>query len=150
MDCIRAIRNIRSEMNVPLGKKADVIIGANSQEHLATLQETASYMVILATLENIDIQLELAEKPDQAVTAVVQGIEIFLPLSGLIDMEKEIARLEKEVEKVNGEIDRIAKKLGNEGFVAKAPAAVIEKEKEKMAQYEANKAALVERLNSYK
>lgn len=65
-------------------------------------------------------------------------------------MDKEIARLEKEVEKANQEIARVQGKLSNEGFIAKAPAAVIDKEKEKLAQYQANLAALVERLNSYK
>lgn len=150
MEIIRSIRNIRSEMNVPLGKKADVIICSNSEQYTQLLQATASYLTNLATIDNLTIHSTLQDKPEQAVTAVVSGIEIFLPLKGLIDMDKEIARLEKEVQKVEGEIDRIAKKLVNEGFVAKAPEAVINKEKEKLAQYEANKAALIERLNSYK
>lgn len=149
MEIIRAIRNIRSEMNVPLGKKADVIISANTEAFLALLTPAASYITNLATVENLDLVLTLAQKPEQAVTAVVQGIEIFLPLKGLVDMEKEIARLSKEVEKVKGEIERIEKKLANAGFVDRAPAEVIEKEKEKLAQYLANQGALVERLTTY-
>ena len=149
MDVIRAIRNMRSEMNVPLGKKADCIIAANKEELLAVLQQTAPYIINLATLEQLNLQLTLPEKPEQAVTAVVQGIEIFLPLKGLIDMDKEIARLQKEVEKVNKEIERLEKKLNNAGFVAKAPAEVIAGEKEKLAKYQDSKVALTSRLESY-
>ncbi|MBR6755474.1 MAG: valine--tRNA ligase [Peptococcaceae bacterium] len=149
MEIIRSIRNMRSEMNVPLGKKADAIIVANKEEFMPLLEQTASYITLLGTLENLELQVSLAEKPAQAVTAVVQGIEIFLPLKGLIDMDKEIARLQKEVEKTNSEIERIEKKLNNPGFVAKAPEDVIAKEKEKLAQYEDSKAALVSRLASY-
>ena len=149
MDVIRAIRNMRSEMNVPPSRKADCIIAANKEELLPVLQETAPYIMNLGALEHLDVQLSLAEKPEQAVTAVVQGIEIFLPLKGLIDMDKEIARLQKEVEKVNKEFERLEKKLNNAGFVAKAPAEVIAGEKEKMAKYQDSKAALVSRLESY-
>ena len=137
-------------MNVPLGKKADCIIAANKEEYLAVANEAAPYIINLATLETLDVQMTLAEKPEQSVTAVVDGIEIFLPLKGLIDMDKEIARLEKEVDKVNKEIERLEKKLNNEGFVAKAPADVIAGEKEKLAKYQDSKAALVERLDSYR
>lgn len=150
MDIIRAIRNMRSEMNVPPGKKADCVIAANKEEFLTMLQSTAPYIKNLVNLEQLDLVLCLAEKPDQAVTAVVQGIELFLPLKGLIDMDKEIARLEKEVEKMNKEIERLEKKLNNAGFVAKAPAEVIAGEKEKLAKYEDTKAALVSRLDSYR
>ncbi len=150
MDIIRAIRNMRSEMNVPPGKKADCVIAANKEEFLTMLQGTAPYIKNLANLEQLDLVLSLAEKPEQAVTAVVQGIELFLPLKGLIDMDKEIARLEKEVEKMNKEIERLEKKLNNAGFVAKAPAEVIAGEKEKLAKYEDTKAALVSRLDSYR
>ncbi len=150
MDIIRAIRNMRSEMNVPPGKKADCVIAANKEEFLTMLQGTAPYIKNLANLEQLDLVLSLAEKPEQAVTAVVQGIELFLPLKGLIDMDKEIARLEKEVEKMNKEIERLEKKLNNAGFVDKAPAEVIAGEKEKLAKYEDTKAALVSRLDSYR
>ncbi len=150
MDVIRAIRNIRSEMNVPLGKKAPAIISANSPYAYTLLDLTKDYICNLATVDELTLANQLAEKPAQAAAAVVAGIEIYLPLSGLIDMEKEIARLEKEVEKAQQEIARVEGKLHNEGFIAKAPAAVIEKEKEKLAQYQANASALIERLNSYK
>ena len=150
IEVIRAIRNLRSEMNIPLGKKIEVIINANTQENYAYLTNTLSYIQSLASIENINLTIGLSEKPSQAVTAVVHGIEIYLPLKGLVDIDKEIARLEKELAKMESEIKRIENKLANEGFVAKAPAEVIEKEKEKMVKYQASKEALLVRLNDYR
>lgn len=149
MDVIRAIRNMRSEMNVPMGKKAACIIAANKESLLPVLEATAPYIRNLGTLETLNVHLTLAEKPTQAVTAVVEGIEIFLPLKGLIDMDKEISRLQKEVEKVNKEIERLEKKLNNQGFLAKAPEDVVAGEREKLAKYQDSKSALVSRLESY-
>ncbi len=150
IEVIRSIRNLRSEMNIPLGKKIEVIINANSKENYAYLNDTLSYITGLASIEKMELKEQLSEKPAQAVTAVVHGIEIYLPLKGLVDIDKEIARLEKELAKMESEIKRIEGKLANKGFVAKAPAEVIEKEKEKMAKYQASKEALLVRLNDYR
>lgn len=150
IEVIRAIRNLRSEMNVPLGKKAEVIICANNHEYTVYLKDGANYILSLASAESLSVEETLAAKPTQAATAVVHGIEIYLPLKGLIDLDKEIARLEKELTKMEGEIKRIEGKLTNEGFVAKAPAEVIEKEKEKLVKYQASKEALLVRLAEYK
>ncbi|PWM51119.1 MAG: valine--tRNA ligase [Clostridiales bacterium] len=150
IEVIRAIRNLRSEMNVPLGKKAEVIICANNPEYTVYLKDGANYILSLASAESLSVEETLAAKPTQAATAVVHGIEIYLPLKGLIDLDKEIARLEKELTKMEGEIKRIEGKLANEGFVAKAPAEVIEKEKEKLVKYQASKEALLVRLAEYK
>ena len=150
IEVIRAIRNLRSEMNVPLGKKAEVIICANNHEYTVYLKDGANYILSLASAESLCVEETLAAKPTQAATAVVHGIEIYLPLKGLIDLDKEIARLEKELTKMEGEIKRIEGKLANEGFVAKAPAEVIEKEKEKLVKYQASKEALLVRLAEYR
>ena len=150
IEVIRAIRNLRSEMNVPLGKKAEVIICVNNPEYTVYLKDGANYILSLASAESLSVEETLAAKPTQAATAVVHGIEIYLPLKGLIDLDKEIARLEKELTKMEGEIKRIEGKLANEGFVAKAPAEVIEKEKEKLVKYQASKEALLVRLAEYK
>ena len=149
MEIVRAIRNIRNEMNVPPSKKADAIIVANQANYYEQLGETMAYITNLASIETLTLLDRIDEKPEQAVTVVVQGIEIYLPLKGLVDMEKEVARLEKEVEKMNSEIKRIEGKLNNQGFVAKAPADVIEKEKEKLEKYTATKEALLVRLAEY-
>ena len=148
MDIIRAVRNLRSEMNVPLGKEAEVVIAANKKDDLETIRKGQAYIKALASVSDLNLELTLDEKPQQAVTAVIQGIEIFLPLKGLIDIEKETARLNKELSKVNQEIERLEKKLNNQGFLSKAPAEVVEKEKEKLANYQANKEALLARVKT--
>ncbi len=150
MEIIRAIRNLRSEMNIPPGIEAEIIIGANREDYLTVISNGEGFIKQLATVNNLKLELKLAQKPQQAVTAVVQGIEIFLPLKGLVDIEKEIARLEKEVDKMEQEISRLEKKLSNQGFLAKAPQEVIDKEKDKLNKYQANKEALLTRLDSLK
>jgi valyl-tRNA synthetase len=80
------------------------------------------------------------------MAGVVNGVEVFLPLKGLIDVDKETARLTKELEKLDKEISRLAKKLGNEGFLAKAPADVVAGEKEKLAGYEEKKKSVEGRM----
>ncbi|MDK2823338.1 MAG: valyl-tRNA synthetase [Clostridia bacterium] len=150
MDIIRAIRNLRSEINVLPGKEAEVVIVANKKDYLEIINKGQSYIKSLAKVSNLELELETNDKPKQAVTAVVQGVEIFLPLKGLIDIDKEVARLEKDLGKVNQEIERLEKKLNNQGFLAKAPQDVINKEKEKLANYQANKDALLSRINAFK
>ena len=80
------------------------------------------------------------------MTAVVNGVEIYLPLAGLIDVEKETARLNKELATLDKEISRLDKKLSNAGFIAKAPADIVEKEKEKLKGYEEKREAVKQRL----
>ena len=149
MDVIRAIRNLRSEVNVSPGKKADAVIITNSEKAYDILNNVQSYIKSLATVDTLTLGIQL-ERPEQAVTQVVQGVEIFLPLKGLIDMDKEIARLEKEIEKTESEIQRLDKKLNNQGFLAKAPQDVVEKERAKRAEYINNQEALQTRLESLK
>ncbi|NMA01644.1 MAG: valine--tRNA ligase [Clostridia bacterium] len=149
MDVIRAIRNLRSEVNVSPGKKADAVIITNSEKAYDILNNVQSYIKSLATVDTLTLGIQL-ERPEQAVTQVVQGVEIFLPLKGLIDMDKEIARLEKEIEKIESEIQRLDKKLNNQGFLAKAPQDVVEKERAKRAEYINNQEALQTRLESLK
>ncbi|MNC09631.1 Valine--tRNA ligase [compost metagenome] len=95
----------------------------------------------------IDAKLEA---PAKAMTGVVTGAELYLPLAGLIDIAQEIARLEKEIQSLNSEVERVEKKLANEGFVAKAPAKVIEEEKAKMADYSAKREIVAARLAELK
>jgi len=133
-----------------MGKEAEAIIVANKKAALGTICKGQSFIKSLASIGELTLELETEEKPEQAVAAVVQGVEIFLPLKGLIDIDKEKVRLEKELNKVEQEIKRLEKKLNNQGFLAKAPQNVIEKEKAKYAEYQANKEALVTRLESLK
>lgn len=147
-EVVKAIRNLRSEMNVPLGKKAEAILFGQDREMVATLETGRSYLINLGGLSELAINLTQPEKPEQAVTAIVSGVEVYLPLKGLVDLEKEIGRLQKDLDNLAKEIARLTGKLANAGFTAKAPAEVIEKEQEKLKDYEAKQEAVKERIAS--
>ncbi|MEV2423093.1 valine--tRNA ligase [Paenibacillus larvae] len=134
MDLIRAVRNIRAEVNVPMSKKIELLIKPSDAENLNILHKNEEYVRRFCNTSVLEISEALAS-PDKAMTAVVTGAELFLPLAGLIDIAQEIARLEKELQTLHGEVARIEKKLANEGFMAKAPEKVIEEEKAKLADY---------------
>lgn len=146
MDSIKAIRNMRAEVNVPPGKRTEVVLAAANDEIAAILTAQQAYIRTLAASEPAIIRSGGA-KPDNAMAAVVNGVEVYLPMKGLIDVEKETARLNKEREGLEREAARVAAKLANKNFVAKAPAAVIEKEKGKQKEYRDKLAAIEERLH---
>lgn len=146
MEVIKAIRNMRAEVNVAPGKKSEVILQFASTDLQEVLQANAGYLKVLAAAEPITVLTSDAVKPENAMTAVVNGVEIYLPLKGLIDVEKETARLNKELATLDKELQRVSGKLSNAGFVAKAPADVIEKEKEKQKGFEEKRTAINERL----
>ncbi len=147
MDVIKAIRNLRSEMNIAPGKKAEIIIMTSQKKMAEILQEGEAYLS-MAGVSRLTILPSQIEKPDQAVTAIVSGIEIYLPLAGLVDLGKELARLQKEADGLDKEISRLQGKLHNEGFIAKAPSEVVEREKGKLADYQAKKEAVLARIAS--
>ncbi len=149
MEVVKALRNLRSEMNVSPGKKAEAVLIAQNEAALAALQHGEGYLLNLAGLSQVTILLSASEKPEQAVTAVVSGVEVYLSLKGLVDLEKEQARLEKEKANLEKEIARLEGKLQNQGFLAKAPGEVIEKEKGKLADYRTKKEAILERIASF-
>ncbi|WNS47104.1 valine--tRNA ligase [Paenibacillus sp. MMS20-IR301] len=134
MDVIRAVRNIRAEVNVPMSKKVELIIKAGSEETLSIISRNDNYIGRFCNTSSFEAGLA-PQTPDKVMSAVVTGAELLLPLSGLIDIDQEIARLEKEVQTLNSEVERVEKKLSNQGFVAKAPAKVIEEERAKQADY---------------
>ena len=144
MDIIRTIRNIRAEMKVPMGKKAEVIIAADQQQ-TARIKEAESYILALAQASAITFS-DKGFTPDKAAKGHVMGADIFLPLAGLIDLDTEIARIKKEIAATEGELKRLAGKLGNENFIAKAPAEVVEKEKAKQGVYEEKLESLKQHL----
>ncbi|AHV98570.1 valyl-tRNA ligase [Paenibacillus sabinae T27] len=145
MDMIRAVRNIRAEVNVPMSKKVELIVKAGSEETLAIIERNNAYISRFANTSSFEAGLN-PEAPEKVMSAVITGAELLLPLSGLIDIEQEIARLEKEVQTLNSEVERVEKKLGNPGFVAKAPAKVIEEERAKQADYSAKREKVLARI----
>lgn len=149
MDFIRSVRTVRNEMNTPLSKPINIIAKVSDGAHYAILKENESYIARFSNPEEF-VYGEDVEAPSDAVTSVITGAEIYLPLAGLINIEDEIARLEKEAEKLQQEVDRVEKKLSNEKFVAKAPAAVVEAERAKGADYQAQREAVLERIATLK
>lgn len=133
MDVVRSVRNTRAEMNVPPAKKAKIIISTDREE---IVRQTESYLLKLAGGSEVQILPAGAPEPENCAAAIVGLGQVYLPLGDLIDIEKELARLAKEQKKLEGEIARANGKLGNQGFLAKAPEAVVQEEKEKLGKYQ--------------
>ncbi|WP_165003887.1 MULTISPECIES: valine--tRNA ligase [unclassified Enterococcus] len=146
-ELIRAVRNIRSEVNTPLSKPITLLIKTNDPKIDQFLIENTSYIERFCNPEELTIASDIAA-PDLAMSAVLTGAEIFLPLAGLINIEEEIKRLEKELDKWTSEVKRVQGKLGNERFVSNAPAEVVEAERAKEKDYLEKQAAVKERIES--
>ena len=146
MDAIRAIRNMRAEARVAPNVACTVEIATGREDLAAAITAHKAYFEKLAHVEKLTLLPKDAPKQENALAAVVTGMEIYLELAGLIDKEKETARIEKERAGLEKEIAKTSGKLKNEGFLAKAPAAVVEKEKAKLAEYEEKLTALEKRL----
>ncbi|QSB10367.1 valine--tRNA ligase [Lysinibacillus fusiformis] len=149
MDIIRSVRNIRAEVNTPMSKKVPLFISAKDAATAAVLEENQAYLEKFCNPDILTIG-EGLEAPGQSMTAVVTGAQVFLPLVGLINLEEEIARLEKELEKWAKEVKLVTGKLSNEKFVSKAPEALVNAEREKLADYESKHAVVLKRLDELK
>jgi valyl-tRNA synthetase len=134
-EVVYSIRNIRSEMNVPPAKKANVMVKVDNKELSNILEDNRSHIINLGKVENLKIGMRI-KKPEHAASAVIKDAEIFIPLSGLIDLEQERLRLEKELSKVTAFLDKTNKKLSNDDFLKRAPKNIIEKEKAKREDYQ--------------
>ena len=146
-ELIRAVRNIRSEVNTPLSKPITLLIKTNDAKVDQFLVENTSYIERFCNPEELTISSEITA-PDLAMSAVLTGAEIFLPLAGLINIEEEIKRLEKELEKWTSEVKRVQGKLSNERFVSNAPKEVVEAERAKEKDYLEKQTAVKERIES--
>ncbi|AFM02008.1 valyl-tRNA synthetase [Desulfitobacterium dehalogenans ATCC 51507] len=146
MDVIKAVRNIRAEMSVQPGKKAEIILVAPEKAAFEVLELGRESIRLLAGGSTVDVVPSLEVKPAQAASAVLEGVEVYLPLRGLLDLDKEIARVEKEIAQAQQEQSRLEGKLNNQGFVAKAPEQVVAKEREKLEGINGRIAALRVRL----
>ncbi len=140
---IVAIRNIRGEMDISPNKPLDVLLKNASDEDKRRLEENAKFLASLAKLESTTVLAETDEAPASA-TALVGGLEVLIPMAGLIDVEAELARISKQLEKAEKGLEQVERKLANEKFVNNAPEAVLAKEKEKLAEYSEAKAKLLE------
>jgi valyl-tRNA synthetase len=129
-EMVTAVRTIRSRMNVPPGKKADLVI-RNVNGHQSNIESFDDIIKTLGRINKITLGANL-EKPDQSATAVVQKMELFVPLKGLIDLDQEIARLSKRLDELKGHLAGVEKKLANENFVNRAPENVVAHEKQNL------------------
>ncbi|MFI3229194.1 MAG: valine--tRNA ligase [Bacillota bacterium] len=142
-DIIRAVRNTKAEMAVAPSKKVKLIVMSAES---AFIGANASYIERLANVSEVSFIVDKKELTGKVTSIVLDNAELFIPLGELVDMDKEIARLQKEKDGIQKEIDRGEKMLANTGFVAKAPAALIEKEHEKLAQNKELLAKIADRI----
>ncbi|ATH77666.1 valine--tRNA ligase [Vreelandella hamiltonii] len=140
---IIAVRNIRAEMNIAPGKPLDVLLTKGQPEDAERLDQNRRFLAKLAKLESVTWLANPDEAPLSA-TQLVGDMEVLVPMADLIDKDAELARLAKEIDKQDKLIGGIEKKLGNDGFIAKAPVAVVEKERAKLAEFQATRQLLEE------
>ena len=147
MNLIKAVRNIRAEMNVAPSKRVTLLIKDN--EHRPFFEKTAMFIEKLAGASHVEF---VKEKPTdvKVSTAVSDSVEVYIPLGELVDTEKEIARLTKELENTEKEILRAEGMLGNQKFVANAPKALVEKERDKLEKHRQKRDKLFEQIENLK
>ncbi|EQM67860.1 valine--tRNA ligase [Pseudomonas solani] len=137
------VRQIRGEMKISMAKRIDVVLANASDEDLRRLADNGPLLNKLAKFESVRV-LAAGEEAPMSATALVGDLQVLVPMAGLIDKEAELARLDKEIQRLDGEVKRVGGKLANEGFVAKAPAEVLDKERAKLAEAEQALAKLAE------
>lgn len=150
MNAIKNIRNIRAQMNVPASNKCKAIFVIEDEYLRNTFYESKLFIERLAQAEDVVFQGHRNGIAKDAVSAIIPGVEIYLPLESLIDFEKEIERLTKEKETLEKELERVNSKLSNENFVNKAPQKVVDEEKAKKFKYEDMYQKVLERLEMLK
>ncbi len=145
MAVIGGIRNIRGEMEVPPGKEIAVILSCASDESMKLLKHNEGSIISLARISDLAIGQDL-EKPEDASIQVAGDVQIFVPLKGLVDVAEEEKRLLKEIAKIAKDIELFSNKLENPSFVDRAPADIVAKEREKLAEVTLKKQVLEESL----
>ena len=143
LNIVRTVRNLKSEIGIDSRKKTAVVLKVTRAEFVDVLKSHAYYVTELAAADPITFA---DEKPAHAMSGVVDGAEVFLPLEGLIDTQKEIARLTKELDKLRTMAKSTANKLNNERFISKAPAQVVQSERDKLAATNEKISALEQRI----
>ena len=149
IEIIKAVRNIRTEVNAPLSSSIDIMIQLEDAKNERILTDNEDYVKNFLHPKELTISTQIAA-PKLAKTAVISGAQVFIPLADLVNVDDEIKRMEKEEENLQAEVDRSTKKLGNQGFVAHAPEEVIAKEKAKKADYESQLESVRQRIKELK
>ncbi len=146
-DAVRAIRAVRTSMNVPPSKKARMFVVSSDAGIRATFEKDRLFFASLAGASEVTVQEDRTGIADDAVSTLIHNASIFIPMEELVDIAKEIERLNKEKQKLEGELKRSRGMLHNEKFLSKAPAAKVEEEKAKLARYEQLMEQVLERLS---
>lgn len=149
IETIKAVRNIRMEVNAPMSSQIDIMIQLDDEANKRVLDENADYVENFLHPKELTVASEV-EAPKLAKTAVIPGAQIFVPLTELVNVDDELEKMEKEEKRLEDEVARCEKKLANKGFVGHAPEAVVNKEKEKKADYESQLAGVRERIQDLK
>ncbi|KGG54365.1 valine--tRNA ligase [Lactobacillus sp. wkB10] len=149
IEIIKAVRNIRMEVNAPLSSPIDIMIQLEDSNNERILTENEDYVKNFLHPKNLTIAANITA-PKLAKTAVIAGAQIFVPLADLVNIDDEIKRMTKEEKDLQAEVERSTKKLNNQGFVAHAPEAVVNKEKAKKADYESQLQNVQERIQELK
>ena len=148
-DVIRSVRNSRAEVNVAPSKPITILIKTSDSKLDAFFNDNVNYIKRFTNPEHLEIAADV-EVPDLVMSSIITGAEIYLPLADLLNVEEELARLEKELAKWQKELDMVGKKLSNERFVANAKSEVVQKERDKQADYQAKYDATVARIDEMK
>ncbi|MGC9336357.1 MAG: valine--tRNA ligase, partial [Anaerolineae bacterium] len=149
VDLIRQVRNARAEFDVTPGRRiAAIIAGAGKLEMLRAQQGLLAFLAKLDE-EQLTLTRSLGEKPQKAVALVAgEGVEAYLPLAGLVDLEQETARLQKALQETKEEIQRAQGMLANEDFVSKAPDHIVQRQRDRLAEQLERRARLEARLQA--
>ena len=147
---VRAIRNLRTGMNVPPSRKAKVYVVSAKEDVRHIFESSKSFFATLGYASEVHVQEDKTGIDENAVSTLIHDAAVYIPLEELVDIDKEIERLEKEAAKLAGEIKRASGMLANPKFVDKAPAAKVEEEKAKLAKYTEMSEQVAERLAQLK
>ncbi len=150
MEIIKTLRNIRSDMNVLPSRKAKLIIHTTDKRKKEILKKHLTYLKSLAGVSEMKTVEDATLVPEDAVSAVVEEVDLFIPLEDLLDIEKELIRLEEEKKKLQGEVKRAEGKLQNKGFISKAPESLVREEESKADKYRKMLKTIEERLSQLK
>lgn len=149
IELIQAVRQVRAEVDRPLSETVDLLIEPQTSSFADFLKQNASFIERFCNPGQLAIDIRL-EVPEEVMTKVIKGAHIYLPFAGLLDYDREIARLEKELAKWQAEIDRVDKKLANEQFVKNAPEPIVQAERDKGKEYQERYAGVNEQLQKIK
>lgn len=150
MQVIRGIRNIRAEFQIPPGTRIPVVIATRDEGFAHLLGGNQAYIQEMGRVKRLTVETSLDQKPAQAVSAVTALAEIYVLLEGVLDVDKEVARLEKDLKNAQAELDKALGKLGNQQFLARAPREVISKEEAKAEEARQKKEGIQQRLQILK